>query len=267
MFKKDVEKVKERLKEIEQEIKERYKLELKMKDRPRRPWVFYETFVVYNALLVLSPESLSIQFNPHHYGGVSYLPLPGDKDYRTVWRAAESLKPDFTIIKNGKTLTFWYDKTFVPQTKSTGGFKPDLVVRPGKFDFDWHGKLFKDNVLVAEYGIGKSEDKSMEEEGYEITKGLPIKWSNSEEEKYVYFKANNTFLNPPLIIECKGFGAVFGNPEEYAKYAKKVVVVTPEKIFQPKKENIHIVKVARDFENLKLRDELRPFLEQALTSE
>jgi hypothetical protein len=228
--------------------------------------VLYETFVVYNTLLALSPENLFIQFNPHHYGGISYLPFPGDKDYKTAWRASESLKLDFTIAKDGRTLTFWYDKTFVPQTKSTGGFKPDLVMRFGRFNFEWHGKLFRDEILVAEYGIGKINDSSMEEEGYEVTKGISIKWSDTEEEKYVYFKANETFLKPPHIIECKGFGAVFGSPDVYANYARNVVIVTPEKIFQPKKENIHIVKVGRDFDNGKLKEDLRPFLEHALNT-
>lgn len=263
MFKKDVEKIKERLREIEQEIEQKYNQKLAMKKRPRRPWVFYETFVVYNALLSLSPDILSIHFNPLHYGGISYIPFPGVKDYKTVWRTAESLKPDFVITKNKKTMTLWYDKTFIPQTKLTGGFKPDLVLRSGEFTFDWKGKLYKDNILFCEYGIGSNTENPNEEKGYEIIKGLPIKW-DYEEEKYVYFRAKEEFLKPPLIIECKGFGAMFGNPEEYAKYAKNVLVVTPEKIFQPKKENIRIIKVGREFDNSELREQIKPYLDQIL---
>jgi len=63
---------------------------------------------------------------------------------------------------------------------------------------------------------------------------------------------------PPLIIECKGIGATLGSIEEYAKNAQSVVIVSPEKLYQPKRENVHIVKVGKDFSNLELRESAAP---------
>jgi hypothetical protein len=55
---------------------------------------------------------------------------------------------------------------------------------------------------------------------------------------------------------------VLGNPESYADYARNVVIVTPEKLYEPKRESIHILKIEnkRRLENLELRKKVKDFL-------
>jgi len=47
----------------------------------------------------------------------------------------------------------------------------------------------------------------------------------------------------------------------YADYAARVVLVSPEKLYEPKKENILTVRVNSEFDNSGLRADLRPHLE------
>ena len=66
------------------------------------------------------------------------------------------------------------------------------------------------------------------------------------------------------MFECKSFGARLGNADKYSEYADVVVVVSPEKLYRPKAENLYIVRVEAGFDNSDLRKKLRPFVERAI---
>jgi len=48
---------------------------------------------------------------------------------------------------------------------------------------------------------------------------------------------------------------------KYADYAKTVLIVSPEKLYEPKALNIKLIRVEGDYDSFDLRSKLRPFLE------
>lgn len=75
----------------------------------------------------------------------------------------------------------------------------------------------------------------------------------------IYFKFKEEFIHPPIAIEAKGYGAVMGSLEEYAKLIKTVVLVTPERTYEPKRENLIIIRIEnkRRLSNLEIRNKLK----------
>lgn len=95
----------------------------------------------------------------------------------------------------------------------------------------------------------------------EVPKGFFIEKSTFEG-KFVYFKAKDEFKHPPLIIECKSFGARLGNPQKYAELGQEIIIVSLEKLYEPKLENIYLIRVGKSFDDEELRENLKPFLEK-----
>jgi hypothetical protein len=211
-----------------------------------RPSALFEYYVLYNAALATKPlEFILNQISRGNFRAVAGLPIPSVKSYRTVWRMAQTIKPTITT-KNGRAFGYWFDRALVK------GLRPDIVIRPGLFEIEGeatsHITLHRNREPFAEFANQPLEKKS----GY-INETQKVDWPPLS---YLCFRAKEDFMIPPLIIECKSFGANLGNPDEYAKHAKKVVIVSPEKLYRAKRENIELIRVGEDFNNCELRDKL-----------
>jgi hypothetical protein len=251
--------LKQRLLEIDQELRERYSAELKYANYKPRPSDLFEHYVLYNAALAIAPDSLVLgHLSRGDFRSTGWVPMPGLKAYRTVWRAGRTLYPDISFTKEGKSASLWFDKSL------DKGMRPDIVLRPGTFQVTQADsphtavQLLRNGKLFAEY-----EDIVLEEEEGHFVERQSMNWE-PEGRREISFKAEDEFKHPPLILECKSYGARFGNPEKYSQYARVVVIVSPEKLYRPKAENLFIMRVESSFENSGLREQLRPFIESAV---
>lgn len=253
IVKKEVEQLKESLEEIRLELKQNFDTDMQFAEYGPKPSSLFEHFVLYNSVLAIEPKQFWLSaLSRGDFRSVGWLPVPGVKSYRTVWRMGETIKPSISV-RNRLELNFWFDRALVEN------LRPDIVVRQGHFEMcgeaSEHVQLLKDGEIVAEFS-----NKPLEEINGYLVQSQRMNWSSGEA-TCICFRAKNDFLHAPLIIECKSFGAKLGNPEEYAKHADDVVIVSPEKLYQPKRENIHLVRVSREFDNIELRSKLKPFLE------
>lgn len=248
--------LKERLNSIDKELKKKYGLSVQFVEyepEKEKASILFEYFVLYNTVLAYKPDEI-IKINLKQRSGPTFLPLPGIKYWKTVSRTGEAFKPSITIRKNKRIINFWFDKPLV-YFKGLTSIRPDIVVRVGNFrveDNSSHDKfkLFREKELMIECSISPVKP----EEGYQILESLEFKG------KKVYLKFREEFIQPKLIIECKSFGAVLGNIEKYASYAKQVIIVSPEKLYQPKGDNIHLIKLEKNLESSEFRKKLIPFL-------
>lgn len=248
--------LKERLNVIDREFKKEYGLSIQFVEyepEKEKASVLFEYFVLYNTVLAYKPDKI-IEINLKQRSGPTYLPLPGIKYWKTVSKIGEAFKPSITIKKNKTIINFWFDKPLVYFKRLTS-IRPDIVVRVGNFrvqdniSYDKF-KLFREEELIIECSVSPLRP----EEGYQILESLEFKG------KKVYLKFREKFIHPKLIIECKSFGAVLGNIEKYASYAKQVIIVSPEKLYQPKGDNIHLIKLGKNLESSEFRKKLIPFL-------
>lgn len=186
------------------------------------------------------------------------MPIVGIKYWKTLSKFGEALEPSILIKLPNKELGLWFDRPFV--FKSFGSLRPDILIREGRFDFEDKSytneakiELFKDGELFTGAGITPPNNC------FSIKKFPKVL-----DTKALHFYFKEEFLNPPLIIECKSFGGVLGNPQEYAEYAKVVAIVSPEKLYEPKRENIHIIRLENNkrLSNQDCRKKLRLFLEK-----
>jgi len=257
IVKKEIDALKRSLDEIRIELEKKFNIEMQFAEYQPKPYSLFEHFVLYNSALAVSPERLQLnrlsRGDARSAGG---LPIPAVKSYKTVWRMGTTLKPSITVACKNE-LSFWFDRALV------NNLRPDIVVRPGHFEIEGeiseHVQLLRNGSLIAEYCCTPLE----QQDGF-LMLSQTMKWSSGETAR-LYFRAKNEYLHPPLIIECKSFGAKLGNPEEYATHAEAVVIVSPEKLYQPKRENMHVIRVDREFSNLQLRKDLLAHLEHTLT--
>lgn len=251
------------LEEIKKELREKFNVPLVIVDKnsqAQKSSVLFEYFVLYNAVLALEPDSIK-KVNLKGRGGSSLL-IPGVKYYKTIGKYGEIIEPSIIIQKGTKEFAFWFDRPFVYLEERLATLRPDILIREGQFEFkdlsyqEEKAKLFKDGELIAEFGV--ITPNFHKEFSYQI------RISDDLFGHKIYFKFKEEFIHPPLIIEVKSFGAVLGNPEEYAKYAEKVAIVTPEKIYEPKKENLYIIRIenSKRISNEELRTKLRYFYKQ-----
>jgi len=256
---KEIQTLKGSLEVIREELKKRFEAELEFAEFRPRPSDLFEYFVLYNSALALDPTELKIghPFTRGDFRSTGWIPSGIVKPYRTPIKMGRALVPNIACKVEGAEFNFWFDKTLAPR------LRPDIVVRTGHFETgeDYakgHFWLLKDRDLFAEYSL----EERAESEGYvvERTIGIPKRGET------VYLRAAKEFKMPPLIIECKSYGARFGNPEVYADYAKTVLLVSPEKLYEPKRPNIIRIRVNKAFENRELREELRPYLRQLILS-
>jgi hypothetical protein len=252
IYKKEFLKLKDSLAQLKEELLACYSVEMQYAEFRPRPSALFEYFVLYNAAMANNPRKLVLnRVSRGDFRAVGTLPIPSEKSYRTVWRMGETIKPTI-VTQNDHELDFWFDRA------TAQGLRPDIVVRTGKFEIKGeissHVQLLKDGDVFAEYA-----DKSLDrKDGYFVESQ---KYTASDGNTYyLCFRAKNDYKTPPLIIECKSIGATLGNLEEYAKSALNVVIVSPEKLYQPKRGNIHIIKVGKEFSNSELREALRPHL-------
>ena len=248
--------LKERLSSIDKELKKKYGLSIQFveyKPEKEKASILFEYFVLYNTVLAYEPDEI-VEINLKQRSGPTFLPLPGVKYWKTVSRTGEAFKPSITIRKNKRIINFWFDKPLI-YFKGLASIRPDIVVREGNFRVDdniSHDKfrLFREQELIIECGVSPLRS----EQGYQILQSMEF------EGKKVYLKFREEFVHPKLIIECKSFGAVLGNIEEYACYGKQVIVVSPEKLYRAKKDNIYLIKLGKNLESSELRKGLIPFL-------
>lgn len=252
--------LKKRLDEMNKEFQEKYNLPLQfIEHEPRKSSILFEYFVFYNMLLAYNPDEI-IEICLNQRSGPTYLPLPAKKHWKTVSRMGMGLRPSGVVRRDNMIVSVWFNKplTYFRKGKEVS-IIPDIVIREGylrvKEDYSsakfW---LFKEDQMIVECGISDSYLTLTQEKGYEILE------STEWEGKKIYLKFKKEFIHPPLIIECKGFGAVLGNIQRYSSYGKNVVVVSPEKLYEPKAENIHILNLGKQLDNLELREKLIPFL-------
>lgn len=252
IYKKDFLALKGSLEKLKKELLERFGVEMQYAEFRPRPSALFEYFVLYNAALATNPRKVFLnRVSRGDFRAVGTLPIPSEKSYRTVWRMGETIKPTI-VTQEDHELDFWFDRATVR------GLRPDIVVRAGKFELTGaissHVQLLKDGEIFAEYADQVLDEKT----GYFVESQ---KHGVLGKTVYLYFRAKEEYKSPPLIIECKSIGATLGNLEEYAKYGQNVVIVTPEKLYQPKQDNVHIIRVGMDFSNSELREALRPYLE------
>ncbi len=253
IYKKEFLKLKDSLEQLKKELFGRFSVEMQHAEFRPRPSALFEYFVLYNAAMATNPLKLVLnRLSRGDFRAVGTLPIPSEKSYRTVWKMGETIKPTI-VTQNRHELDFWFDRATVR------GLRPDIVVRTGKFELRGEisskVQLLRDGEVFAEYADQLLEERTgyfVESQKYTQTGG---------ETFHLCFRARKEYMSPPLIIECKSIGATLGNLEEYAKHAQNVVIVSPEKLYQPKRENIHVIKVGRDFSNMELREALSPHLE------
>jgi len=254
---KEIQTLKNSLEVVREELMRRFGTELEFAEFKPRPSDLFEYFVLYNSALALDPIELKTghPFTRGDFRSTGWIPSGIVKSYRTPIKMGRTLVPNITCRVEGIEFNFWFDKTLAPR------IRPDIVVRTGHFETgeDYakgHFWLLKDGVLFAEYSL---EERS-ESEGYfvERTTGTP------KPGETVYFRAATKFKKPSLIIECKSYGARLGNPEVYADYARTVLLVSPEKLYEPKRPNIIAIRVNQSFENLELQEKLRPYLSRLI---
>lgn len=252
IYKKEFLALKGSLEKLKEELLVRFNVKMEYAEFRPRPSALFEYFALYNAAMASNPRKLVLnRVSRGDFRAVGMLPFPSEKSYRTVWRMGVTIKPTI-VTQNSHELDFWFDRATVR------GLRPDIVVRTGKFEvrgeISSHVQLLKDDEIFAEYADQLLGDKP----GYFVESQ---KYTASDGKTYcLYFRAKNEYISPPLIIECKSIGATLGSLEEYAKYAQNVVIVSPEKLYEPKRGNIHIIKVGKDFSNMELREALRPHL-------
>jgi len=261
---KEIQQLRKRLEELQDEL-EKYGAELWYAEYKPRPSDLFEYFVLYNAALALEPMNLKVgirqpglrPFTRGDFRSTGWLPFAAIKSHKTLARMGLTLSPSIVISKNEVELAFWFDKSLAK------GLRPDIVIRSGHFEYtEEYGKyarLFRDGDIFAEYGLGPAPT---ENKIYKVETTSSI----VDREEAMYFRAKKDFEHPPLIIECKSFGARLGNPQRYADYAKTVLIVSPEKLYEPKASNIRLVRVEHDYNNFDLRSKLRPFLNYALAT-
>lgn len=260
----------QRLIEINEDFKKKYNAPIQFKKKypvslttldkknmPEKAAVLFEYFVLYNILLAYNPDEILELSLKHQQSGSTYLPLPATKYWKTVFKMGRGLKPSIIARKNNRIISFWFDKPLAYFRKGeTASIRPDIVIRPGNFKIEENFssdkfRLFNENEVVVECGVSNSS--ILPEESYEALEGL--EW----EGKRIYLKFKKEFIHPPLVIECKSFGAVLGNIQKYASYGKNVVVVSPEKLYNPEAKNIHIIRIGRQLRNSELREKIVPF--------
>lgn len=250
--------LKQRLNEISNEFREKYGKDIEYAEdhQPKKAATLFEYFVLYNTILTLDPDEI-VEMYIRQRSGPTYLPLPGVKYWKTVSKMGIGLRPSFVVRKSKKFISIWFDKPLVYFKKGNeASIRPDIVIRTGNFrtkeDVNsakfW---LLKDNKIIVECGISND---NVQEKGYQVLEST--KW----EGKKTYIKFKEEFIHPPLIIECKSFGAVLGNIEKYSSYGESIVVVSPEKLYKPKTENIYIIKLDKQLKNFELREKLTSFL-------
>jgi hypothetical protein len=255
--------LRERLTEIDNELRERFGLTLQTAEfNPKKASILFEYFVLYNVVLSVDPGELRIDLRRR--SGPPYLPLPGVKYWKTAGRFGDILEPSIVARREKNTYNFWFDRPLLYFVKGEeASARPDIVVRKGQFEFrdlafsQEKVQLLREGELIAETGIASLSSIPKEENGYTVL--VP---SYEWEQKVSYFKFRDEFIHPPLIIECKSYGAVLGNIDKYASHAETVVVVTPEKLYEPKKPNIHVLKIQnkRQLSNQELRQKAASFL-------
>jgi len=250
---KEIQTLKGRLEAIREELMKRFGAELEFAEFKPRPSDLFEYFVLYNSALALDLTELKFchPFTRGDFRSTGWIPSGIVKPYRTPIKMGRTLVPNITCRVEGTEFNFWIDKTLAPR------IRPDIVLRTGHFETgeDYakgHSWLRKYGVLFAEYSL----EELSESQGYfvERTLGRPKRGET------VYFRAATEFKTPPLIVECKSYGARLGNPEVYADYAESVLLVSPEKLYEPKRPNIITIRITQSFENLELREKLRPHL-------
>lgn len=255
--------LKQLLEEIGKEVKEKFSTSIKIPDkiaRARKASTLFEYFVLYNSVLALEPESLEIKMISRQ--GPSFPPITGVKYWKTIRKCGEILEPSVVAKRDNEIFNFWFDRPVV--FKKFGSLRPDIVIRKGGFEFkdlsysqESSVQLLKEGKLFAECGIKRPSNGNnnlLKVAFYKVFEGSPE----------IEFKISPDFIHPPLIIECKSFGAVFGNPQEYAEYAHHVAIVTPEKAYEPKKENLHIIRLenSKYLSNYGCREKLKAFYKQ-----
>jgi len=260
--KKEVQQVKKRLEEIRYEL-QKYRAELWYAEYEPIPSALFEYFVLYNAALTLEPSALKVgirepglmPFTRGDFRSTGFLPFAAVKSHKTLGRMGLTLLPSIIIAKDSAELAFWFDKSLAK------GLRPDIVVRKGRFEYsEEYGKyarLHRDGNIFAEYGLGPTPT---ENEAYKVEAASSIVGG----EEGLFFRANREFEHPPLIIECKSFGARLGNPQRYADYAEIVLIVSPEKLYEPKASNIKLIRVEDNYSGFGLRSKLKPFLENVI---
>jgi len=252
--KKELNSLKKNLGKLKHELEVRFKVVLHFAEYNPQPSSLFEYFVLFNAAIATNPKELILnRLTRGNFRSVGFLPIPALRSYRTVWKMGDTLKPTI-ITRNSKQLNYWFDRSIAKR------LRPDIVVRTGKYFFksgsNSHVKLFKDKDVFAEY----SDDYLEEKPGYFVEK-QKMSWSDGRQSS-IYFRAKEEFNYPELIIECKSFGARLGNPQKYSKFGKQVIIVSPEPLYEPKASNIYIIRIAKDFNNLEIREKLNPFLEK-----
>jgi hypothetical protein len=255
--------LRERLTEIDEELREKFGLTLQTAEfNPTKASVLFEYFVLYNVVLSVEPDELRIDLRRR--SGPTYLPFPGVKYWKTAGRLGDILEPSIVARRGKDTYNFWFDRPLSYFVKSEeASIRPDIVVRKGQYEFkdlafsQAKVQLLREGDIIAEAGIASSSSPPQGEHGYTIL--IPTyQW----QQKVSYFKFRDEFIHPPLIIECKSYGAVLGSIDRYASHAEAVVVVTPEKLYEPKKPNIHVLKIQnkKHLSNQELRQKVATFL-------
>lgn len=251
--------LKENLDELNKEFVQRFNTEIKIVDkipREKKSSTLFEYFVLYNTILALTPIEIKIIMRNRQ--GPSFVPIVGIKYWKTLNKFGEVLEPSVSIKLSNKKLSLWFHRPFV--FKNFGSLRPDILIREGEFDFkdksyDEEAKveLFKDGELFAGAGINRPNKDF-------IIKEFPVALNS----KPLCFFFKRKFLHPPIIIECKSFGGMLGNPQEYAEYAKIVAIVSPEKLYEPKKENIYIIRLENNkrLSNQDCREKLKSFFKK-----
>ena len=260
--KKEVQQVKKRLEEIRCEL-QKYGAELWYAEYEPRPSALFEYFVLYNAALAIEPRALKVgirepglmPFTRGDFRSTGWLPFAAIKSHKTLGRMGLTLLPSIVIAKDSAELTFWFDKSLAK------GLRPDIVVRKGHFryseEYGKYARLYCDEDIFAEYGLGPAPT---ENEAYKVEATSSI----VGREEGMFFRAKREFEHPPLVIECKSFGARLGNPQRYADYAETVLIVSPEKLYEPKALNIKLIRVEDNYNSFDLRSKLKPFLEHMI---
>lgn len=249
--------LRERLDIINSEFEEKYKRPIAFsKHNPKKASELFEYFVLYNAVLAFNPDAI-VEISLRHRGGPTYLPFPAIKYWKTISKIGNALKPSIIVRKNDKIVNFWFDKPLDFTKGEASSIRPDILIRLGDFKVETEGdsivRLLSNGGKVVEAGILAASQHLKQEDGWKTIEGPDF------EGKKAYFSSKDEFLKPPLVIECKSFGAVLGNIEKYAAYGKTIVVVSPEKLYAPKAENVHILRLDKQLDNLEIREKLVPF--------